>query len=241
MRAVMIILLGMLGSASALADAATEALMVSRLESFQGMTRLLIGHNPDLRGLARSEQSHSLQPIYQRLMSQAPAAVVGAMNAQMQVIEEQLQALEVLAVEREALVPGSINEILAAHHRIDRLLTSEMGTQPGGTGPHIDQLSLSVAQIGLLYQTRLFNGLMVHADNPEGDVMAELDERIMADFEQLQTAGLGEQPLFQRSQRNYRFVRASLLGEQENWVPDAVEFYLSDVMRNLIALRQEVK
>ena len=236
-----LLLIFLFGSTAEAQGRPSHSLMAARLQSFEAVTRLLAEHNPDLRGLTRNEHSLPIPPVYQSLMRQAQPEVVGAVTEQVLLVEQQLQALELLTIEGEALVPARLNAILVAHHQIDHLLTDNDDMQSNvDTGYRIDQLNLAIARLGLLYQTRLFNGLMVHAANPEGDVLAELDGRIMELFEQLHRAGLGSQPLFQRSQRNYRFVRSALLDQQANWVPNAALLYLNDAMHSLVELRAEI-
>lgn len=242
MRPLMIILLlGVFIVSAVAAQGGTGAgpLMAARLQSFKAMASLLSEHNPNLHGVIRDEKQQQMRLAYQSLQRQAPAELIGELAIQVKLIEQQLQALEQLPEADSELKTNLLNAILAAHYRIDHLLTEVGGNLPSSADvvQEIDQLNLAVARIGLLYQTRLFAGLMVYAENPESDVIGALDTQIMTLFEQLQRAGLEQQPLLQRSQRNYRFVRGALLDQQAKWVPDAALLYLNDVMRNLTLLR----
>lgn len=219
-----------------------DQLMDVRLQSFEVIAGLLSEHNPYLSGAARGERQKEVGPTYQSLRRQAPTAVANAVTKQVKIIEDRLEALEKLPESDQTLKPNMLNAILAAHYRVDKLLSEVDGDLEGNAGPvqQIDQLNLAFVRLGLLYQTRLFSGLMVHADESEGDVIGALDTQIMALFEQLQRSGFDQQPLLQRSKLNYRFVRVSLLDQHADWVPNAASLYLNKAMRSLAELRESL-
>lgn len=236
MRSALLVLLCLFGISAEARNLPSEGLMAVRLQSFEVVTHLLSVHNPDLRGLTRDEHGPSALSVYRQLPGLVPQEVAHTVAEQVNLIEGQLEALDRLPAEDEEMLASVINPILSAHHLIDQILTS-LGVEGPDDLTEIDQLSLAMAQLGLLYQTRLFMGLMVHAENHEGDVMAELDAQIMILFARLQNSRLKQQPLFRRSLRNYIFVRSAILDQQARWVPNAAQVYLNDAMRSLVDLR----
>lgn len=221
----------LVGPVQAMSDA--DRLLMARLAGYEATSRLLLYFNPYLRDreLIQSDYRHHFYRLEDHLKPLESEDISRPLTA----IHVQIESLEAMSEADESMLPAIINPLLSAQAEMDRQLI-ELAALAGERGP-LPQLladqALDMAKLSLWYQIRLFNGLMIFADEAGNDVLNDLDRTIEQRFVTI-AAGRGGNPEFNNSLRHYQFIRGRILSPQDGWIPDAALLYLQESIKMIL-------
>src|SRR5690606_2190352 len=95
-----------------------------------------------------------------------------------------LDRLEAMSGADESMLPAIVNPLLSAQAEIDHGLVelSASSGQPDPVSQLLADQAVDMAKLSLWYQIRLFNGLMIFADEAGNDALNDLDRTIEQRF-----------------------------------------------------------
>lgn len=237
-RVFLIVLLA--GPMLANASESARHLQAIRSKAFDVCTSAMLYFNPnvDRRNGGRDprhaeEYRHSLKQL-RRLVDPARDT---RLTAPLEIIETLLAELERLPSSDEPRYANWLNPILQAHADLDNRAAQLYATAPPSPAQEsLDALSLNLARLNLLYQTRTFGALRFLLSDDSSDPFKALDRRIIDGFDKTEGLWPNHGNVISTSRRNYYFVRRSLLEHGEDWVQESAAYYLGKITRTLNSL-----
>lgn len=227
-RCGLLVLLLVVLSGQVHAVAPEQAILEARLLGLEAASRLVIAYNPNItRQRDNASARDESQVFYERFRAQVLGLQGDSLAADLKKLELLLDQVPTVAQRNEGMLPGVLNPLLQLHVDLDGQLASL------GAAQAVEEQMIDLARISLLYQARLFNGLMVFADAHERDVLGMMDERILQRFEVLGSDPSLLSTRVAQSERSYRFVRSRMLDPATGWIPDAAAFYLDAAVKQL--------
>lgn len=223
----------------AIASEAGRNLQAIRSEAFNVCNRALLYFNPNVRHGGR-DPSHAAE--YRRSLKQLRGLIDSLQDTQLtaplEIMERLLAELEHRPTSDESRYAHWLNPILQAHADLDSRADQLYGAATLAPNQAlIDAISLNIAKLNLLYQTRTFGALQFFlGDDNSNDPFEELDRRIIEGFDEAEIAWPNIPDAISTSRRNYNFVRNSLLANGEHWVQASAAYYLGKTTRALNSL-----
>lgn len=168
-------------------------------------------------------------------------AAYGARSGDAQVREALLQmADQVVLLERNKdadrlLKPRWVIPILQTQAQLDARLASLQTSEQVPAELHLlQEQSLDVNRILLMYQIRAFGSLAVYFMDVDESTPQRIDTRITEGFGQLTTHFPERAQDLGELARRYQFIRVRLLqGNDNNWIPVGAEYQLGRVVETL--------
>ncbi|KFX71728.1 hypothetical protein TMS3_0107365 [Pseudomonas taeanensis MS-3] len=157
--------------------------------------------------------------------------------APLEIMETLLAELERLPSSDEPRYSHWLNLILQAHADLDNRAAQLYAAVPLSPAQEsLDALSLNLARLDLLYQTRTFGALRFFLSDNSSDPFKALDIKIIDGFDKTEELWPNHSKVISTSRRNYYFVRRSLLEHGEDLVQESAAYYLGKITRTLNSL-----
>lgn len=229
--------MALLVSSVGVADQALE----TRVMALQGAGRLVASYNPNIqRGSEGQRLQEEVRGHYRKLRPLMLSIADVELQRTMRELEVFLDQLPRAHEGNGSMLPLLLNPVLQHHAELDRRLGSlSPPLEMNEKNRLLNELPVDIAKFNLLYQVRLFNGLMVFGDAEGSDVLADLDETILRQFAQLEPLISNDHSALKRSERNYRFARERMLDPSKGWIADAAILYLGQASDTLIEIRRK--
>lgn len=150
-------------------------------------------------------------------------------------MRKQVSALEQQPASNAQLYPNWINPLLEAHANLDRLAASRYTANPP-VAPELairHTLTLDVARLLLLYQTRTFGSLAVYVIEVDEGTFTHLDLQIKQGFRTMEQLTPDQAVAIAKLKRKYEYIRPRLLQHEIDWVPTGAAYYLGQIIDGL--------
>jgi hypothetical protein len=219
------------------ASLAAERLHSIRSQAFSVCSNLLVHYNPNQNdGDSRHTENYrkALQQLQQLVTQEQDPLLIEATSD----IRKRIDELELQPTSNAYLYPMWINPILEAQARLDQQAAKRYGVTTPSDPRHqvLHRLSLDIARLQLLYQTRTFSSLAVYVMEMDDNTFPQLDQQIIQGFTTLEQNWQQHAAELSKLKRKYNFVRPRLLKHEQGWVPGSAAYYLGQVTAGLAQL-----
>lgn len=221
------------------ASESARHLQAIRSEAFDVCNGVLLYFNPNIdhRGGRNPHHAEEYRQSLERLGQLVGSVRDTQLATQVRKIQTLLAELERQPASVEWRYAHWLNPTLEAHADLDNRAADLYTNAPKSPDQvSLDALSLDVARLNLLYQTRTFGGLRLFISDNSSEPFKELDGRIVEGFDAAEGAWPNSQDIISTNRRNYYFVRSSLLANGANWVQGSAAYYLGKITRSLNSL-----
>lgn len=147
-----------------------------------------------------------------------------------------VRQLESQASEEAHYNLATVNLIMVAHAAVDHAIARKYDEHREGAPEKLlalHQQSLDTNQILLLYQNNMFSSVGVYFVEPEENLFATMNARIVERSDHLRQLFPDQQQIFTQLEKQYDFIQPRLLNYHTGWVPTIATFYL---LRNSVTL-----
>lgn len=228
---------------------AAQQLHEFRSEGYRAATYLLIDNNlfERIRDPSNRESYNlALSSMEQRLQQMnSPAELRAPFNELTKLIRE----LENQTAEEAHYHLATVNRIMMAHANLDKAIATLYSQQLASINNEVlltlNQQSLEVSQILLLYQNNMFSSIGVYFIEPGETQFQSIDARIISRSDALQGLLPSMSSTLSELDKQYKFIQPRLLNYHSDWVPGIAAFYLlrnvetlNNIARDQIRLNQ---
>ncbi len=222
--------------ALAMAGADAERLQTIRGKAFSVCSNLLVRYNPNQDGSdpRYTDRYHQDLKTLQQLVAQEedPQLIQAAAD-----MGKRIEELERQPASSAALYPTWINPLLKAQASLDQQAAKRYATvAPGEPSLALHALSLNIQRLQLLYQARIFSGLIVYVVDGDENTFMQLDQQIIEGFSALEQSWPQKAAELGKLKGKYDYVRPRLLKSDKGWVTGGAAYYLSQVTDGLANL-----
>lgn len=225
-----------------------QSLHEFRTDGYRAATYLLIDNNlfERIRDPSNQESYNAaLSSMQQQLqLMNDPAELRAPFNELTSLIRE----LENQSTEEAHYHLATINRIMMAHANLDKAAAALYATQAADlseTLQSLNQQSLDISQILLLYQNNMFSSIGVYFIEPGEKLFQNIDARIIGRSDTLKTLLPSMNTTLNELDKQYRFIQPRLINHMSDWVPSIAAFYLlrnvetlNDISRDQLRLSQ---
>jgi len=211
----------------------TLVIIEPRLQALDTLSNLLMYYNPKFENRDPAIQQ-KYRASLMSLQSWSLASGNKELAERVQVLAEQITAIEEQPVEDAYLLPMWINRAIQTHALLDSQLAALASKLT-----MVQTLAVHMAMQNLVYQTSTFSSTNLLILDGRPDIMAYLDGQILDDLKRLHP-GADRIDAYRKLNTRYQVIRARLVGEQEEWVPNLVSFYYNSMV-DLLGQMQEVR
>ncbi len=211
----------------------TLVIIEPRLQALDTLSNLLMYYNPKFEN-----HDPAIQQKYRASLMSLQSWSLASGNKEfanrVQVLAEQITSIEEQPVEDAYLLPMWINRAIQTHALLDQQLAALASKLT-----MVQTLAVHMAMQNLVYQTSTFSSTNLLILDGRPDIMAYLDGQILDDLKRLHP-GADRIDAYRKLNTRYQVIRARLVGEQEEWVPNLVSFYYNSMV-DLLGQMQEVR
>ena len=229
----LLMLVSLYGALHPAVVAARPAEVEPRLQALDTLSNLLMYYNPKFENhdpAIQQKYRASLMSLQQWSVTSGNTGLAARVNT----LAEQITAIEAQPFEDAYLLPMWMNRAIQTHALLDQQLAGQMAELT------LEQtMAVHMAMQNLAYQTSTFSSINLLILDGRPDIMAYLDEQVQRDLQQLQARG-DRIDVFRKLDTRYQVIRARLVGEQEEWVPNLVSFYYNSMVE-LLGRMQDVR
>ncbi|WP_028294028.1 hypothetical protein [Oceanobacter kriegii] len=211
----------------------TLVIIEPRLQALDTLSNLLMYYNPKFENhdpAIQQKYRASLASLQQWSITSGNAVLAERVKS----LAEQIAAIEAQPIEHDYLLPTWINRAIQTHALLDKQLA-----EPTENLTLEQTIAVHMAMQNLAYQTSTFSSINLLILDGRPDIMAHLDEQVQRDLQQLQARG-DRIDVFRKLDTRYQVIRARLIGEQQEWVPNLVSFYYNSMV-DLLGQMQDVR
>ncbi|MDF3874555.1 hypothetical protein [Pseudomonas putida] len=150
-------------------------------------------------------------------------------------MQERISELESQPASNSQLYPIWINPLLKAQAHFDQQVAARYAVLPAiqPQSKTLHRLSLDVARLLLLYETRTFRSLAVYIVEMDDHTFGQLDRQILQGFADLAGQWPQHTDELVRLKRKCDFIRPRLLQYDLGWVPGSAALYLGQIAEGL--------